>query len=213
MNGAHEPVSHEADALASATIDCALTVHKVLGPGFLERAYDRAMQLEFARTRDLLRVTAAGIRDVPQHATDGTEGRPGRWRTLLVELKAAARLEPLFVSEVFSYLKATGLRLGPLINFNFRVSEGRPPSHRALSWRRRNPFAECLSVKPGGRSDVLSPRVLGVLGVLRVLGARSGDAGPATVAGPWTRHGRQSPFSACHSASRTSRPASFIDTP
>jgi GxxExxY protein len=37
---------------------------------------------------------------------------------VLVELKAVARIEPLFVSQVVSYLKATRLRVGLLINFN-----------------------------------------------------------------------------------------------
>jgi GxxExxY protein len=37
---------------------------------------------------------------------------------VLVELKAVARIEPLFVSQVVSYLRATGLRVGLLINFN-----------------------------------------------------------------------------------------------
>jgi len=32
--------------------------------------------------------------------------------SVLVEIKAVARLEPLFVSQVVSYLKATGLRVG-----------------------------------------------------------------------------------------------------
>ena len=38
--------------------------------------------------------------------------------SVLVEIKAVARIEPIFVSQVVSYLKATGLRVGLLINFN-----------------------------------------------------------------------------------------------
>jgi hypothetical protein len=36
----------QTDALVTATIGCAITVHKALGPGFLERAYERALHLE-----------------------------------------------------------------------------------------------------------------------------------------------------------------------
>ena len=36
----------QTDALVTATIGCAITVHKTLGPGFLERAYERALHLE-----------------------------------------------------------------------------------------------------------------------------------------------------------------------
>jgi GxxExxY protein len=38
--------------------------------------------------------------------------------SVVVEIKAVARFEPVFVSQVVSYLKATGLRVGLLMNFN-----------------------------------------------------------------------------------------------
>ena len=40
------PLDVQTEALVSAIIGCALTVHKTLGPGFLERAYERALHLE-----------------------------------------------------------------------------------------------------------------------------------------------------------------------
>jgi GxxExxY protein len=39
---------------------------------------------------------------------------------VLLELKAVERLQPVHVSQVVSYLKATGLRVGLLLNFNVR---------------------------------------------------------------------------------------------
>jgi GxxExxY protein len=42
----HAPLDSGTEALVTATIDCAMTVHKTLGPGFLERAYERALLLE-----------------------------------------------------------------------------------------------------------------------------------------------------------------------
>ena len=38
----------QTETLVTATIGCAITVHKALGPGFLERAYERALHLELA---------------------------------------------------------------------------------------------------------------------------------------------------------------------
>jgi GxxExxY protein len=37
---------------------------------------------------------------------------------IIVELKAVAAIEPIFRAQLFSYLKASGIRLGILINFN-----------------------------------------------------------------------------------------------
>jgi GxxExxY protein len=43
---------------------------------------------------------------------------------VIVELKAAARLEPIHTSQVVSYLRATGLRAGLLMNFNSQWLRG-----------------------------------------------------------------------------------------
>jgi len=43
---AYLPVDDQTDSVPRAVVDCAMTVHKALGPGFLERAYERALHLE-----------------------------------------------------------------------------------------------------------------------------------------------------------------------
>jgi GxxExxY protein len=89
-----------------------------IGPGFLERAYERALHLE---------LEAQGIEfeaQVPIWVTYRERQLMAQRLDLvvggsvLVEIKAVARLEQLFVSQVVSYLKATGLRVGLLMNFN-----------------------------------------------------------------------------------------------
>jgi GxxExxY protein len=101
----------ETESLVTAVIGCAIAVHKALGPGFLERAYERALHLElraqgipFESQRPFWLI----YRDTRLMAqrVDLIHG------SVLVEIKAVARLEPLFVSQVVSYLKATGLRVG-----------------------------------------------------------------------------------------------------
>jgi GxxExxY protein len=106
------------ESLVSATIGCAMTVHKTLGPGFLERAYERALHLELEaqgiefEAQVPIWVTYRN-RQIMAQRLDMVVGG-----SVLVEIKAVARLEPLFVSQVVSYLKATGLRVGLLLNFN-----------------------------------------------------------------------------------------------
>ena len=108
----------QTETLVTATIGCAITVHKALGPGFLERAYERALHLE---------LEAQGIEfeaQVPIWVTYRDRQLMAQRLDLivggsvLVEIKAVARLEQLFVSQVVSYLRATGLRVGLLMNFN-----------------------------------------------------------------------------------------------
>ena len=118
MEHRHDAVDSRTETLATATIDCAMIVHRSLGPGFLERAYERALQLELAAHGipfDAQREVFVRYRETELMAqrVDLIVGD-----RVLVEIKAVARLEPVFVSQVVSYLKATGLRVGLLINLN-----------------------------------------------------------------------------------------------
>ena len=106
------------DALAHAVIGAAIEVHRVLGPGFLEDVYSKALAIEF------------GLRGIPFEAQktihvnykDHAVGDDrldfvvgGR---VVVELKAVTVFAPIHSAQLLSYLKATGLPLGLLINFN-----------------------------------------------------------------------------------------------
>jgi len=106
-----ERVMHE-------VIGCALEVHRQLGPGFLETIYRKAMCLE---------LTDRGVHFEEEKAIDVLyKGRSIHGQRLdlvaegkvVLELKAVARLEAIHQSQVVSYLRATGLRAGLLVNFN-----------------------------------------------------------------------------------------------
>jgi GxxExxY protein len=108
----------EVDVLARQVIGAAIEVHRTLGPGFLEATYERAMSVEL----DL-----RGIAHVRQHPIaltykghDIGENRADLLVAdqLIVELKAVDALLPIHTAQTISYLKATGLRLALLINFN-----------------------------------------------------------------------------------------------
>ncbi len=115
----------ETEHVATAVIGAAIEVHRHLGPGFIEKIYQEAMCLEldargfkFERERAIV-VHYRGIPIPGQRIDLIVEGR------VLVELKAAARIESAHEAKVISYLRSTGLRLGLLLNFNGRtVKEG-----------------------------------------------------------------------------------------
>jgi GxxExxY protein len=115
----------EVDRLARAVIDAAVEVHRVLGPGFGENIYERALCIEL------------DLRDIPFSRQAMTavsykghcvgEGRldllvAGR---LVVELKAVPALAPVHTAQLLAYLKATERQLGLIINFDVaRLSSG-----------------------------------------------------------------------------------------
>ena len=113
----YEP-SPEIDALAHQTIGAAIEVHRHLGPGFLESMYEEALCVE---------LTLRGISFERQKPISlSYKGHPvGDTRLdlvvgelLLVELKAVDGIIGVHTAQVLSYLRATGLRVGLLINFN-----------------------------------------------------------------------------------------------
>jgi GxxExxY protein len=104
--------------LSGEVIGAAIEVHRILGPGYLESVYEDALCVEFE---------LRGIRFSRQHPIKVSyKGRGvGESRldllvdnVLIVELKAVDALLPIHKAQVISYLRATGLHLGLLINFN-----------------------------------------------------------------------------------------------
>jgi GxxExxY protein len=115
-----EPTARE-DKLAREVIGAAIEVHRALGPGLLESVYEAALVVELTERR---------IPFVRQAHTElKYKGQPvGEGRldllvdeVLVVELKSVEALMPVHVAQVLSYLRASGCRLGLLINFNVDV--------------------------------------------------------------------------------------------
>ena len=117
----HEPIPAEHERIALEVIGAAIEVHRLLGPGFLEKIYERALIHELA---------CRGIPVQPQKEIMVPYKDiliPGQQLDLLaaerviLELKSVNELIPIHQAQILSYLKATGLRLGLLINFNVHV--------------------------------------------------------------------------------------------
>jgi GxxExxY protein len=108
----------ETERVMTETIGCAISVHRTLGPGFLESIYLAAMGIEM-RARGLsserqraICVSYRGVKIPGQRVDLLVEG------VVVVELKAVRRFEDVHYTQVVSYLKTLGLRAGLLINFN-----------------------------------------------------------------------------------------------
>ncbi|SMO35622.1 GxxExxY protein [Saccharicrinis carchari] len=99
-------------------IGAAMKVHSTLGCGFLEQVYQEALQIELKKqnipfNREApLTIIYDGIKLNNQYFADFT-----CYDKIIVELKAVKELDNIHEAQVFNYLKATGYRLGLLINF------------------------------------------------------------------------------------------------
>lgn len=96
----------------------AFEVYKQLGHGFLEAVYQEALEVEFTKRN----IPFEREKDLPIYY----DGKPLKqtyradfvcFGHIIVELKAVQNIEDSHRSQVFNYLKATGFRLGVLINF------------------------------------------------------------------------------------------------
>jgi len=108
----------EHEELTERIIGAAITVHRRLGPGFLESIYERALEVELRRAglrverQVQVAVRYEGV-EVGDHRLDMVvEG------LIVLELKAIQAIEDVHFAIVRSYLKATGLRHGLLLNFS-----------------------------------------------------------------------------------------------
>ena len=113
--------SEELDRVAHGVIGAAIEVHRHLGPGFLEAVYEEAMAIEL-RLRGIPFERQKSIVVGYKEAAVG-EGKldllvDGR---LIVELKAVEALSAIHKAQMISYLRATHLHLGLLVNFNVPI--------------------------------------------------------------------------------------------
>jgi GxxExxY protein len=110
-------MDYQDDKLTETIIECIIKVHQGLGPGFLESVYRNALLLELKRSRLVTEVEKEVIvryhgEDVGRHRLDLlVEGK------VILELKTVDALNPAHYAQLRSYLKATGLSIGLLVNF------------------------------------------------------------------------------------------------
>ena len=109
---------HEND-LTAAVIGAAIEVHRALGPGLLESAYEECLCREvslqgirFERQKHLP-VEYKGLRLDCGYRLDLLVED-----SVVVEVKAVEGLAPIHEAQLLTYLKLTGCKVGLLLNFN-----------------------------------------------------------------------------------------------
>lgn len=109
---------NDLDKLAYDAIGACIEIHKHLGPGYVEKIYEQALIVEL-RLRGIDTETQVDI-PLSYKGHNLTAGRIDLIleRKLILELKVVESLQPIHKAQLISYLKATDLNLGLLVNFN-----------------------------------------------------------------------------------------------
>lgn len=112
--------------LTEQIIGAAIEVHKTLGPGLLESAYEQCLCHELnLRGLSFLQQVPIGVRYKQCSVDCGYRADLIVERTVLLELKAIEKLAAIHQAQLITYLKLTALKVGLLINFNeVRLRDG-----------------------------------------------------------------------------------------
>ena len=112
-------LSKREEFIAEKIVAAAFTVHKVLGPGLLERVYEVCFCHELSK-RELKyqRQVDIPIRYDGMIFDEGLRLDVFVEELIICELKAVDEMKPVWTAQILSHLKLTGKRLGFLINFN-----------------------------------------------------------------------------------------------
>ena len=108
--------------LSYKIIGVALELHKNIGPGLLESAYENAL------AHDLREIGIQVVQQVPMPFIYKEIKMDVGYRLdlivenkIIIEVKSLENLAPVHYSQLLTYLKLSGLKLGLLINFNNKV--------------------------------------------------------------------------------------------
>jgi GxxExxY protein len=109
----------DVNQLSNKIIGAAIEVHKALGPGLLESAYEECLcqelelrGLHYERQKPLPVVYKGRKLDCGYRLDVVVENE------IILELKSSETLEPIYDAQLLTYLKLSGLHLGLILNFN-----------------------------------------------------------------------------------------------
>jgi GxxExxY protein len=123
--------------LTERIIGAAIHVHKALGPGLLESAYEACLYYELVKRglsverQKPLPLEYEGVRLDCAYRMDLVVDS-----SVVVEVKSVERLERVHEAQMISYLKLSGLKVGLIVNFNVKNLS------RDGLWRKVNDFPE-----------------------------------------------------------------------
>ncbi len=105
--------------ISKVIFDCALKVHKALGPGLLESAYEECLYFELKKTGLLIekqKPLPLIYEDVKMEI--GYRVDIIIENKVIIELKAVEAINDVHIAQILTYLKLSNCKLGMLINFN-----------------------------------------------------------------------------------------------
>jgi GxxExxY protein len=107
---------------SSDILGAAIEVHRRLGPGLLESAYEQCLchELRF-RGVPIQKQVPLPLSYRGNNLDCGYRLDIIAYSSVLIEVKAVDKVLPIHRAQVLTYLKLTGIRLGLLINFNVEV--------------------------------------------------------------------------------------------
>ena len=110
------------NAITDQVIGAAIDVHRELGPGLLESAYEACLAHELME-RGVLVERQKALPVVYRGTTLDCGYRIDLLveNSIVVELKTVEKLAPIHEAQLLSYLRLSGCNLGLLINFNVRM--------------------------------------------------------------------------------------------
>lgn len=111
----------ELNKITEKIIGCCIEVHKALGPGLLEAVYEKALCIELEEQG--INFEKQKILPVKYKHQDIGEFRIDIVveNSIVVEQKSVERFDPVFESQILSYMKLGKYKLGLLINFNSKL--------------------------------------------------------------------------------------------
>ena len=108
--------------LSKKVIGAAIEVHRVLGPGLLESAYEECLAFELGKLAVIVeRQVRLPIRYKDLIIDDAYRIDLIVERELILEVKCVDELEPVHTAQLLTYLKMSGARLGLILNFKAEV--------------------------------------------------------------------------------------------
>jgi len=104
--------------LSQKVMDCAFTVHRILGPGLLESCYEGAMVIELQRRGIALQRQAVYPLYYKGECVGGYLADLVVDSTIILELKSVQALCEAHVAQLINYLRLSKIQIGYLINFH-----------------------------------------------------------------------------------------------
>ena len=110
------------EAVATDIVDAAIKVHKTLGPGLLESAYQQCHAYEL-RKRGRKVLTEVNLPLLYENQRIDAGYRIDTWvdDLIIIENKVVESILPIYEAQLLTYLKLSGCRIGFLLNWNVKL--------------------------------------------------------------------------------------------